>query len=186
MPNGYQDPSINLLQNSMTISESSAMCSVSMQQQVAHMIPTPGFSRHQILPADPVYSNGAGCLNGELNVIPQVDQQKPMPFSINQSGYAVQHVGAFVGSGVHSRILEKSSSNDLSDPQMSGDIGLPGSNMQLTYGTVAAKEFMNLPPYGNSTEEPLQQEAICHPPQGTPSMLIHFLHVQYFSLCYHV
>nr|CAB3480437.1 unnamed protein product [Digitaria exilis] len=105
-----------------------------------------------------------------------------MPFSINQSGYAVQHVGAFVGSGVHSRILEKSSSNDLSDPQMSGDIGLPGSNMQLTYGTVAAKEFMNLPPYGNSPEKPLQQESICHPPQGTPSnyitiLFLSFIHV---------
>lgn len=166
----------------MTISESSATCPVSMQQQVAHMIPAPGFSGHQILPANPVYPNGAGFLNGELNVISQVHEPKPMPFSINQSSYAMQHVGTYVGSGVHSKILENnySSSYGLSDPLINGDIGLCGSNMQLTYGTVAAKEFMNLPPYGNSPEKPLQQEAICHPPQGTPSMLIHFLHVQYF------
>ncbi|RCV23088.1 hypothetical protein SETIT_4G271400v2 [Setaria italica] len=169
MSNGYQDPSINVLQNSMATSDSSVMCPVNTQRQVAHMIPAPGFSGHQILPSNPVYPCGAGYLNGELNVIPQVHEQKPMPFSINQGSYPMQHVGTHVGFGVHSRMLEDSSSNGLSGPQINGDIGFPGSNMQLSYGTVAAKEFTNIPPYGNSPEKLLQQEFICHPPKGTPT-----------------
>ncbi|KAG2608387.1 hypothetical protein PVAP13_4NG316600 [Panicum virgatum] len=169
MSDGYQDPSINVLQNSMAISDSSVMCPVGMQRQVAHMIPTPGFSHHQLLSPNPAYSNGAGYLNGESNDIQQVHEQKPVPFSINQSSYSMQHLGTHVGSGVHSRILEDSSPYGLSDPQINGDMGLPGPNMQLPYRTVGAKEFMNLPPYGNSPEKPLQQEFICHLPRGTPS-----------------
>ncbi|PUZ59198.1 hypothetical protein GQ55_4G021300 [Panicum hallii var. hallii] len=169
MSNGFQDPSINVLQNSMAISDSSAMCPVGMQRQVAHMIPAPRFSRHQLLPPNSVYPNGAGYLNGESNVIQQVHDQKPMPFSINQSSYPMRHLGTHVGSGVHSRILEDSSPYGLSDPQINGDMGLIGPNMQLPYRTVAAKGFMDLPPYGNSPEKPLQQEFIYHLPQGTPT-----------------
>ena len=186
MSDGYQDPSINVLQNSMAISDSSVMCPVGMQRQVAHMIPAPGFSHHQFLPPNPVYPNGAGYLNGESNVIQQVHEQKPMPFSINQSSYPIQHLGTHVGSGVHSRILEDSSPYGLSDPQINGDVGLPDPNMQLPYRTVAAKEFMNLPLYGNSPEKPMQQEFICHLPQGTPSMCAIFFSWAISPLCYNV
>ena len=186
MSDGYQDPSINVLQNSMAISDSSVMCPVGMQRQVAHMIPTPGFSHHQLLSPNPAYSNGAGYLNGESNVIQQVHEQKPVPFSINQSSYSMQHLGTHVGSGVHSRILEDSSPYGLSDPQINGDVGLPDPNMQLPYRTVAAKEFMNLPLYGNSPEKPMQQEFICHLPQGTPSMCAIFFSWAISPLCYNV
>ena len=184
--NDYQDPSINVLQNSMAIRDSSAMFPVGMQRQVAHMIPAPGFSHHQFLPPNPVYPNGAGYLNGESNDIQQVHEQKPVPFSINQSSYSMQHLGTHVGSGVHSRILEDSSPYGLSDPQINGDVGLPDPNMQLTYRTVAAKEFMNLPLYGNSPEKPMQQEFICHLPQGTPSMCAIFFSWAISPLCYNV
>ncbi|CAL4966502.1 unnamed protein product [Urochloa decumbens] len=167
MSNGYQDPSINVLHNSMAISESAVMCPVSMQRQVAHTIQAPRFIHHQILPSNPVYPCGPGYLNGELNVKPQVHQQKPMPFSVNQSSYPMQHLGTHVGSGVHSRMLEDSSSYGLSGPQINYDMGFPDSNMRLSYRTVAAKEFTNLSPYDNSPEKPLQQEFICHPPQRT-------------------
>jgi len=162
------------------------MFPVGMQRQVAHMIPTPGFSHHQLLSPNPAYSNGAGYLNGESNVIQQVHEQKPVPFSINQSSYSMQHLGTHVGSGVHSRILEDSSPYGLSDPQINGDVGLPDPNMQLPYRTVAAKEFMNLPPYGNSPEKPLQQEFICHLPRGTPSMCAIFFSWAISPLCYNV
>lgn len=184
--NGYQDRSMNVPQNSMATSDSSVMCPVNTQRQVAHMIPVPGFSSHQISPSNPVYPCGAGYLNGESNVIPQVHEQKPMPFSVNQDRYIMQHVGTHGGFGVHSRMLEHSSSYGLSGPQINGDMSFPGSNMQLSYRTVAAKEFMNIPPYGNSPDKSLQQEFICHPPQGPPSRCFIFCTCAISLLCHHV
>ncbi|XP_062229754.1 probable histone acetyltransferase HAC-like 1 [Phragmites australis] len=167
MSNGYQDPSTNLPQNCTTISISSAMCPVSMPQQVTHMIPTPGFSNQKTLPVNFEYSNEAGYLNGESNVMPQVQQQQQKPFSIDQSSYPMQHVGTHVGSGVHSRMLENSSAYGLSDKQINGGMGLHGSSMQLTNRAAPPEGFMNLPPYSSSPDKLLQQELNSPPPQRT-------------------
>jgi len=135
--NGYQDPSINVPQNSTANSDSSAMCPVIMQQQVDHMVQAPGFSHHQILPANPIGANGAGCLNGQWNAMPLVQEQQPMPFSMNQSNYPLQHLGTHVGSGMDSRILENFSSYGSSDAQINGAVG---SNMQLSNRAAAQKK----------------------------------------------
>lgn len=167
--NSYQDPSINVPQNSSAYSDSSAMCPEIMQQQVDRMVQAPGFSHHQILPANPIGTNGAGCLNGEWNAMPLVQEQQPMPFSINQSNYPLQHLDTHVGSGVDSRILENFSSYGSSDAQINGAMG---SNMQLSNRAAAQKEFMNLSSYGSLPEKSLQRDFSCHPtaPQGTQSM----------------
>lgn len=151
--NVYQDSSINAPQNSIAI-DSPEMCPVTMQQHIDHIIQAPGFSHHQILPANPVYPNGTGCLNGESNVMPLVQEQQLMPFSINQSNYPLQQLGDHVGSGVHSRILDHSSSYGSLDAQIDGDMG---SNMQLSNRASAQTEFMNLPSYGSSPEKSLQR-----------------------------
>lgn len=173
--NGYQDPSINVPQNSTANSDSSAMCPVIMQQQVDHMVQAPGFSHHQILPANPIGANGAGCLNGQWNAMPLVQEQQPMPFSMNQSNYPLQHLGTHVGSGVDSRILENFSSYGSSDAQINGAMG---SNRHLSNRAAAQKEFTNLSSYGSLPEKSLQREFNRHPPQGTQSMCAIF-----FSMC---
>ncbi|KAG0516051.1 hypothetical protein BDA96_10G329800 [Sorghum bicolor] len=160
--NSYQDPFIKVSQNSTANSDSSAMCPVIMQQQVDHMVQAPGFSHHQISPANPIGANGAGCLNGQWSAMPLVQEQQPRPFSMNQSTYPLQHLGTHVGSGVDSRILENFSSYGSSDAQINGAMG---SNMQLS----AQKEFMNLSSYGSLPEKSLQREFNRHPPQGTQS-----------------
>jgi len=144
---------------------------VSMQRQVAH-IQAPGFSSPQILPGNPIYSNGAGYRNGESNVMPQVQEEQLMPFSVNNSSYPMQQLGTHVGSGAHSRMLENSSSYGFSDAEINGDMGLPGFNMQLSNRGRAAtpKEFINLTSCSSSPEKPLQREFNCHPLQGTQSM----------------
>lgn len=132
------------------------------------MTPTPGFSNQQTLPANSEYSNGAGYLNGESNVMLQIRQQQE-PLSSNQSCYPVQHLGGHAGSGVHSSVLENSSSYGLSDAQMNGEMGLHRSNMQIINRTTASESFTNLSPYGSSRNKPLQQK-FSHPPlQRTPS-----------------
>lgn len=99
--------------------------------------------------------------------MPLVQEQQLMPFSINQSNYPLQQLGGHVGSGVHSRILDHSSSYGSLDAQIDGDMG---SNMQLSNRASTRTEFMNLPSYGSSPEKSLQREFNCHPPQGTQSM----------------
>lgn len=156
------------------------MCPVIMQQQVDHMVQAPGFSHHQISPANPIGANGAGCLNGQWSAMPLVQEQQPRPFSMNQSTYPLQHLGTHVGSGVDSRILENFSSYGSSDAQINGAMG---SNMQLS----AQKEFMNLSSYGSLPEKSLQREFNRHPPQGTQSMCaIYFFHVQYLTYAIHL
>jgi E1A/CREB-binding protein len=151
-----------------------------MQQQVDRMVQAPGFSHHQILPANPIGANGAGCLNGQWNAMPLVQEQQPMPFSMNQSNYPLQHLGTHVGSGVDSRILENFSSYGSSDAQINGAMG--SSNMQLSNRAAAQKEFTNLSYYGSFPEKSLQREFNRHPLQGTLSMCaIFFFHVQYLT-----
>ncbi|KAL6873634.1 hypothetical protein ACP4OV_013716 [Aristida adscensionis] len=167
MSNCYQTPPMNVPQNSATISSaSSAMCSVSMQRQVNRLISTPEFRNNQIVLASPEYSNEAGYLNGELNAMPQALQQQHKQFSINQSTCSMQQHG--IGSAVHSRMPENSCSYGLSDAEIGAGTGLKVRNTQLTNRVTEPESFMNLPPYGSSSDKPLRREFNCHPPQRTP------------------
>ncbi|TVU07671.1 hypothetical protein EJB05_41036 [Eragrostis curvula] len=159
MSNGYGDPSTNCRQNPTTssVNASPATCPVSMQRQVTHMIPTPGFNNQQTLPADPEYLH-AGYLNGELDAVPQVQQKQQKSVTINESTSPVQQLNHF-GSGVHLRMLEKSSSYDLSDAQINDGIGSHGRNKQLTNRVAASESSISIPSYGIISDKALKPES---------------------------
>ena len=175
MSNGYQHLNNTIAQNSTPNSIQSTMGSVGVQRQLPHMIPTPGFSNQQNVPANPDHSNGTGYFNGESAVASHMQHQKQ--FSSNQNSNQIQHIGGHSNSGIHSSMLDNSSAYGLSDGHMNGGIGLHGSNMQLTNRTSAPEAYMNISnPYGNSPK-PLQQQFNQHPQQRIPSKLDVFWHM---------
>lgn len=164
MSNGYQHLNTSISQNSTTNSVQSTMGSVGAQRQLPHMIPTPGFSNQQNVPANPDYSNGTGYFNGDSAVAPHMQHQKQFPS--NQSSNQIQHIGGHNNSGIHSSMLDNSSAYGLSDGHMNG-VGLHGSSM-LTNRSTAPEAYMNISPYGSSPK-PLQQQFNQHPQQRIPT-----------------
>ncbi|GJN18950.1 hypothetical protein PR202_gb06170 [Eleusine coracana subsp. coracana] len=162
MSNGYPHLPNSIQQNSITNNGQSTMGPVGIQR----MIPTPGFSNQQNVPANPDFSNGAGYFNGDTTVTPHMQHQKQFPS--NQNSHQIQHIGGLSNSGIHSSMLENSSAYGLSDGHMNGGIGMHGSNMQLTNRTTASEAYMNISPYGSSPK-PLQQQFNQNPPQRIPT-----------------
>uniref|UniRef100_A0ACD5Z6X1 Uncharacterized protein n=2 Tax=Avena sativa TaxID=4498 RepID=A0ACD5Z6X1_AVESA len=172
MYNGYQNPSANILLNSTTSGISVATTSHSMQAHVNHMIPTPGFSNRQTMLANSEYSSGAGCLNPESNVVPQMQQQQK-PFDNNQGCYPMQHLGGLAVSTVHPNTLDKSSSYGSSDAKMNGGMGMNRSNMQLINRITGSKACINPSPYASSCNKPFKEQFNAPPPLKTPSTSNH-------------
>ncbi|TVU07690.1 hypothetical protein EJB05_41055, partial [Eragrostis curvula] len=63
------------------------------------------------------------------------------------------------GSGVHLRMLEKSSSYDLSDAQINDGIGSHGRNKQLTNRVAASESSISIPSYGIISDKALKPES---------------------------
>jgi hypothetical protein len=157
MYNGHQNPSTNIPGGIPVGTTSEGM------QRPSHMIPTPGFSNQPTLLPNSEYSSGAGCLNVESNIAPQMQHQEK-PFGSNQ-GYQMQPLGSLAVSTVHSNILDKSSYGS-SDAKMNGGMGIHSSNMQPINRTTGSQACANLAPYGN---RPLQQQFDAPLPQKSPS-----------------
>ncbi|CAM0947061.1 unnamed protein product [Alopecurus aequalis] len=166
MSNGYQHLTTSAPLNSTTNNASSTMGQMGIPRQVTHMIPTPGFSNQQNVPANPDYSNGTGYFNGESAMTPHMQQQKQ--FSSNQSSHQLQHIGGHSNSAIHSSMLENSSAFGLSDGHVNGGMGLHGSNTQITNRNAAPESYMNMSSFGNSPR-PLQQQFNQLPTQRIPT-----------------
>ncbi|KAM0890970.1 hypothetical protein ACQ4PT_026736 [Festuca glaucescens] len=156
MSNGYQHLTTSAPLNSTASNVPSTMGQMGIQRQVTHMIPTPGFSNQQNVPANPDYSNGTGYFNGESAMTPHMQQQKQ--FTSNQNSHQIQHVGGHSNSAIHdSSMLENSSAFGLSDGHVNGGMGLHGSNTQITNRNTAPESYMNMSSFGSSPR-PLQQQ----------------------------
>ncbi|XP_047086148.1 probable histone acetyltransferase HAC-like 1 [Lolium rigidum] len=166
MYNGHQNPSTNIPGGIPVGTTSEGM------QRPSHMIPTPGFSNHPTSLPNSEYPSGAGCLNVESNIAPQMQHQEK-PFGSNQ-GYQMQHLGSLAVSTVHSNILDKSSYGS-SDAKMNGGMGIHSSNMQPINRTTGSQVCANLAPYGN---RPLQQQFDAPLPQKSPSTSDHHMKAQ--------
>jgi E1A/CREB-binding protein len=176
MSNGYPHLPNNIQQNSITNNGQSTMGPVGVQR----MIPTPGFSNQQNVPANPDFSNGTGYFNSDTAVAPHMQHQKQFPS--NQNSHQIQHIRGLSNSGIHSNMLENSSVYGLSDGHMNGGMGIHGSNMQLTNRTTSSEAYMNISSYGSSPK-PLQQQFNQNPPQRIPSKLVVFWHLYPHFYC---
>jgi E1A/CREB-binding protein len=158
------------------------MGQMGIQRQVTHMIPTPGFSNQQNVPANPDYSNGTGYFNGESAMTPHMQQQKQ--FQSNQSSHQIQHIGGNSNSSIHSSMLENSSAFGLSDGHVNSGMGLHGSNTQITNRNAAPESYMNMPSFGSSPR-PLQQQFNQLTTQRIPSTLTDsfYLLLLYLATC---
>ena len=155
------------------------MGQMGIQRQVTHMIPTPGFSNQQNVPANPDYSNGTGYFNGDSAMTPHMQQQKQFPS--NQGSHQIQHIGGHSNSAIHSSMLDNSSAFGLSDGHVNGGMGLHGSSTQITNRNAAPESYMNMSSFGSSPR-PLQQQFNQLPTQRIPSMLAY---ASYLVLPYH-
>ncbi|CAM0909763.1 unnamed protein product [Alopecurus aequalis] len=175
MYSGHQNPSTNTPLNSTTGGISVGTTSEGMQR-LSHMIPTPGFSNQKTSHANSEYSSGAGCLNVESNLVPQIQQQEK-PFDSNQ-GYPVQHLGSLPVPRVHPNMLDKYSSYGSSDAQMNGGMGIHRQNVQLINRPTGSSACVNLSPYGSLCSKPLQKQFDAPPPQKSPSTSNHSMKVE--------
>lgn len=166
MYSGHHSPSTNIPLNSTTGGISAGTTSEGMQR-LSHMIPTPGFRNQPTLHANSEYSNGAGCVNVEANIAPQMQQQEK-PFGSNKNCYPMQHLGSPAVSRVHPNMLDKSSSYGSSDAKKNCGMGINRSNMQLINRTTGSEACVNLSPYGGSCNKPLQQQFDAPLPQKSP------------------
>ncbi|XP_015693701.2 probable histone acetyltransferase HAC-like 2 [Oryza brachyantha] len=167
MSNKYHDSSTNFPLHSTANGASLVMSAVNMQERHAtHMIRTSGSSNQQSLAANCQYSSGAGYLNGELNVMVQMQQQQG-PFASKNNCCLVQRdLEGYADSGVHSDILDISSSCGLSEAYMIGGMGLNRPNVQLINRTVVPEALINSSPYGSSPSKPFQWQ-VNRPTQST-------------------
>jgi E1A/CREB-binding protein len=156
------------------------MGQMGIQRQVTHMIPTPGFSNQQNIPANPDYSNGTGYFNGESAMTPHMQQQQKQ-FTSNQNSHQIQHIGGHSNSAIHPSMLDNSSAFGLSDGHVNSGMGLHGSNTQITNRNAAPESYMNMSSFGSSPR-PLQQQFNQLPTQRISSMLAD---ASYLLLPYH-